>query len=339
VKRPEGFDRATEEPPARSGSNEAGSAHPSRASGTAAVRAPKPPKPPRERREKSPVVAPVRSPEQVRKATERAERRAKRDEARRFTRNSRRRRATWITVGAIFVVLVAVLAVAIFSPILALRTIRIEGADAVKASSVRSALDDQLGTPLALLDTGQIDRDLAQFTLIRSYVTEIVPPNTLVVRIEERQAIGVVANGDIYDEVDPAGVVLGKSATRGKLPVIDIGDAKLGGAAFDAAVKVLLAMPASVSDQVSSVSATTLDNVSLTLTGVKHTVIWGSSANSEAKAQVLSVMLKTAQCRSLPVLNVTAPEVVSCGKQLPIPKPTTSPTSTPTATATATPAG
>jgi cell division protein FtsQ len=224
-----------------------------------------------------------------------------------------------------------VLAVAIFSPILALRTIRVEGATSVKVAAVQSALDDQLGTPLALLNTSRIDRDLSRFTLIRSYVTEIIPPNTLVVRIVERQAIGVVKVGNVYDQVDPAGVVLKKATTPGNLPVIEIGSAKVGGAAFEAAVKVLLAMPTSLSGQIDTISASTLDNVSLTFSGSKHTVIWGSSAQSNEKATVLAAMLKIKQCQSMPVLNVTAPLVVACGRGVPTPKPTPAPTSTPPA--------
>lgn len=229
-------------------------------------------------------------------------------------------------MGFIVALLAAVLAVAVFSPILALRTVTVEGATTIKASAIRAALDDQVGTPLALLDTGKIDRDLARFTLIRSYATAVVPPNTLVVRIVERQAIAVIQNGDAFDQVDPAGVVLKTSATRAGLPVIDIGSGKAGGAAFSAAVKVLLAMPRSVARQVQTVSATTLDDVSLTLTGNSHTVIWGSSADSEAKALTLASMLGIKKCRVLPVLNVTAPLVAACGngqqESTPIPTPT-----------------
>jgi cell division protein FtsQ len=294
------------------------------------------PKPSRAARRTAKVEAAVEAQgsEVSARALERAQRRIARAEARRFTRSSRRRRLTWLTVGAIVVVLVTVLAVAIFSPILALRTITIEGATSVKVSAVQSALDDQLGTPLALLNTGEIDRDLSRFTLIRSYVTEIVPPNTLVVRIVERQAIGVIQDGSLYDQVDPAGVVLKKSTTAANLPVIDIGSATVGGAAFEAAVKVLLAMPASLSRQIDTISASTLDNVSLTFSGSKHTVIWGSSAQSNEKATVLAALLTVKQCRSMPVLNVTAPLVVACGHGTPTPKPSSTPTSTPSGTPT-----
>jgi cell division protein FtsQ len=262
-------------------------------------------------------------------ADARARARLERSETRRFTRVSRRRRVTWLVIGGICVILVAVLAVAVFSPILALKTIKVEGASSVKTSAVRSVLDDQLGTPLALLDTGKIDRDLSQFTLIRSYVTEIVPPNTLVVRIVERQAIGALPDGSMFDLVDPAGVVLKTSATRAGLPIIDIGSAKAASPAFDAAVKVLTALPAAIANKVQTVSASTLDNVNLTLTGDHHTVVWGSADGSDQKAITLADLLNTGTCKSKPVINVTAPLNGACGPG--------QPTSTPTPTGTATP--
>ncbi len=233
-------------------------------------------------------------------------------------------------MGALVVVLLVVLAVAVFSPILALRTIKVEGTKEVKSSDVRAALSNQLGTPLALLDDSAIAKDLGQFVLIKSYVTEVVPPNTLVVRVVERSAIGVIKDGNAYDHVDPAGVTVSTSSTTSGLPVIDIGSTKANGAGFDAAVKVLLAMPQSVFVQVKSISATTVDNVSLTLKTGSHTVLWGSSAQSALKAKDLAAMLQIGHCRAEPVLNVTAPLVLGCGPVPSTPKPSPTPTGTST---------
>jgi cell division protein FtsQ len=340
VKRPEGFDRPPESPPdppqrAKAGGREKDSEKLPREKPTTAsdpgvrehvphAAAPRPEKVPRAARAAR-VDAGTRRAES---AEARARVRLERSETRRFTRGSRRRRVTGLVVAGICVILVAVLAVAVFSPILALKTITIEGASAVKTADVRSVLDDQLGTPLALLDTGKIDRDLSQFKLIRSYVTEIVPPNTLVVRIVERQAIGALPDGSTFDLVDPAGVILKSSPTRAGLPIIDIGSAKAGSPAFDAAVKVLLALPAAIAGKVETVSATTLDNVNLTLTGDHHTVVWGSADGSEQKAITLADLLNTSTCKSKPVINVTAPLNGACGPGQPTSTPT--PTTTPT---------
>jgi cell division protein FtsQ len=126
--------------------------------------------------------------------------------------------------------------------------------------------------------------------------------------------------------VDPAGVVLATAPTPAGFPVIDIGKAGINSAGFAAAVKVLLAMPASVLAQVGSISASTLDNVTLTLSQGNHTVLWGSADQSDLKAATLAALLKN--CASEPVLNVTAPLALACG---PVQAP---PTEAPTSTAT-----
>jgi cell division protein FtsQ len=316
VKRPEGFDAPQRAPQATGNESKRAATHRNRVREPAPLGRPAGPGPgtksaPRVRASKPDPVA-------------RTEKRVQRAEVRRFTRNSRRRRATWFTVLGLVLVMIAVLLVAVFSPILALRTIEVDGVSAIPAATVQKALSSQLGTPLALLSDQTVRSKLSRIILIRSYTTEIVPPNTLVVRIVEREAIAVIPDGNGYDQVDPAGVVLRKSATPAGLPLIDIGRSGVDSAGFAAAVKVLLAMPSSMLSQVKSISATTLDNVSLTLNQGNHTILWGSSAQSDLKARTLATLLKT--CAAEPVLNVTAPLALACG---PVQKP---PTPTPTAT-------
>lgn len=291
-----------------------------------------PPAPTGEGRKKPRPERPGRRPQRdagavSRRAEARAQRRLERAETRRFTRRSRRRRITGLSIAGVFVLLVVILAVAIFSPLLALRTIRVDGTSAVSSAAVRSAVSGQLGTPLALLDQGRMRDELARFTLIGSYSTSIIPPHTLVIHVVERQAIGVVADGKRFDQIDPAGVVLARSATRAGLPVIDVAGAKRDSAAFQSAVRVLLAMPSSVSHLVETVSASTMDDVTLTLTGTTNLVMWGSAAQSDQKAALLAQMLTQPTCKSQAVIDVSAPLVATCGPARVAPTPT--PTSPP----------
>jgi cell division protein FtsQ len=232
---------------------------------------------------------------------------------RRFTKRSRRRRATWLTVGGVVIALGGVLAIAVYSPLLALREITVDGTTRLNADEVRSAVDAQLGTPLALLDLGAIRDDLEAFPLIRSYVTETVPPNTLRIHIVEREPVGIVANGGEFEQVDPAGVVIASSPERPDLPLIEAGENGNSGAAFDSAVEVLLAMPDSVSTQVDTITARTADDVGLTLKGTAPRVVWGSADDSELKARTLAVMLARPECAPLPVIDVSAPLAPICG--------------------------
>lgn len=188
--------------------------------------------------------------------------------------------------------LAVVLAVAVFSPILALRTITIEGNSRVTTEEIAAAVEGQLGTPLALLDSDRITRDLARFPLIRSYVTETVPPDTLVIHIVERAPVGSIKTGSVYRVVDPAGVELSRSPDRVPgVPVIDIAGAGLDSAAFASVVEVMLALPGDLAGQVDTISARTKDDVTLSMSGTNQTVVWGSADRSDYKARVLAAML------------------------------------------------
>ncbi|HWH25944.1 MAG TPA: FtsQ-type POTRA domain-containing protein [Pseudolysinimonas sp.] len=290
MKRPEGFDRAPEpsrsRPTPRAGKPER-TAKPDKAARS--EKAAKPDKP---------VSAPRHGPsaKSVRAelaAAERLRKREIRNEQRRFTRSSRRRRIAVLTIAALVVVMIALVATAVFSPLLALRDIRIEGVRQLDAAEVQKAVDGQMGTPLALLDEGRLRSELSKFRLIRSYTTELVPPDGLVIHIVERSAIGVVAAEDGFDTVDAAGVTVASSAQRpAGLPLMDLGSAKVTGSAFAAMSQVLLALPPSVAAQVDTVSARSRDDVTLVLAGSDQRVVWGGPEDSSCKATTLGLLVK-----------------------------------------------
>lgn len=238
----------------------------------------------------------------------RERRRYERSEVRRFTRRARNRRVGFAVVAGVLATLIALIFVAVYSPVLALRTISIDGTSRIDAAEVQSAVQGQLGTPLALLDYGAITKDLTVFPLIRSYVTEIVPPDTLLIHITERAPVGSVKVGEMYNLVDPAGIVLQQSAERiPGVPVLNLPDGNLSGAAFSSMVAVLLALPPQLLAQVDSVTAQTKDDVSLVLTGVGQGVTWGSADDSARKANLLSALIGLTDPAQPGVFDVSAP--------------------------------
>lgn len=181
---------------------------------------------------------------------------------------------------------------AVFSPLLALRTITVDGTSRLSSATLQKAVDGQLGKPLALLDYGQITRDLAPFSLIRSYVTEIVPPDTLVIHVVERTPVGAIQGANDFDLVDPAGVVVETSKTRPVgYPLIQLGSGTIHGAGFASMTQVLLALPTSVLSKVDTITAQTHDDVTLSLIGSNQRVVWGSATDSDAKAQLLADLI------------------------------------------------
>lgn len=219
----------------------------------------------------------------------RERKRFERGEVRRFTRRARHRRILWISAAGILAALVLGVLLVSFSPLMALRTIEVQGASKVDAAAVKKALNSQLGRPLPLIDSGAITSELAAFPLIRSFSTEVHPPSTLLVRIVERAPVGVLKTGSKYTVVDPAGVVISTFPDRpAGYPLIT---PAAGSAGFTAVAAVLQSLPATVLSKVNTATATTADDVSFTLLSTGAKVVWGSADQSSLKAAVLADLL------------------------------------------------
>lgn len=257
-----------------------------------------------------PLGAGVRAAETAReaRAARRRRRAAERQEVRRFTRRSRHRRIAWLTSGAVLLVLVLSVVVAVYSPLMALRTIEVRGTDRVDRQQVLHALDGQLGRPLARIDFGAIKRELAGFPVIASYVTEEQPPHTLVVTVTEREPIVAVKTGSGFDLVDPAGIVVESDPKQpAGMPLASVQASQLHGGVFRAMSEVVLALPAAVRSTVTQVSATTSDDVTLRL-GSGASVVWGSPDDSPAKTRLLTALMKAQAPSGKVEYDVSAPD-------------------------------
>jgi cell division protein FtsQ len=242
------------------------------------------------------------------KRAARERRRFERAEVRRFTRRARNRRVTIAVIAGTIVTLIALVLTAVYSPILALRQVTVDGTSRINAAEVVAAVDGQLGTPLALVDFGKITEELSAFPLIRSYVTETVPPDKLIIHIVERQPVGSIKVGNSYLLIDPAGVTVQESAERiVGVPLIDIAGADVSSPAFSSVVEVLLALPAELLAQVDTVSAHTQDDVTLVLTGVGQSVAWGSADQSARKAALLAALITLTDPTAAGEFDVSAP--------------------------------
>jgi cell division protein FtsQ len=263
---------------------------------------------PAERLTVTAVGSSSRAPRAQLKAAARERRRYERLEVKRFTRRARRRRTTWFAAILTVLAVGGLVAVAVFSPLLALRTITVDGTSRLNSATLEKAVDGQLGSPLGLLDYGRIRRELAPFTLIRSYVTEIVPPGTLVIHVVERTPIGAIQGAGSFDLVDPAGVTVESSKTRpAGYPLIQLGNGRVNGPGYASMAQVLLALPPAVLTKVDTITAQTHDDVTLTLSGSNQKVVWGSSDDSDAKARVLADLIALHSGSGAGEYDVSAP--------------------------------
>jgi cell division protein FtsQ len=240
----------------------------------------------------------------------RARRRALRAEIRRFTQRSRRRRIVWLSALAAVVLLIGGSVAAAYSPLFAVQRITVTGTTTIDPAVIEGALADQLGTPLALVDTSDVKAALLTFPLIETYALEARPPHDLTVRIVERTPIGVVESGAGFTLVDAAGVALSTTAQRpAGQPLVEV-EGGVDSAAFRSAGLVVRALPADIRKTLTGVRASTADDVTLTLdSGL--TVVWGSQEDSGLKALALSAALvKNPDASSI---DVTSPDVAVVG--------------------------
>lgn len=240
----------------------------------------------------------------------RASRRALRAEVRRFTGRQRRRRITWIVAIAAIVLLAVGTVAAAYSPLFAVERVRVIGTEQLDPASVESALAGQLGTPLASVDESAVKAALVEFPLVESYTLEARPPHELVVRIVERTPVGLVETAAGFTLVDAAGVVLSTTpdVVAGH-PVVTVP----GGTrspAFAAVGQVMRTLPESIRAQVTAVSATTPDDVTLTLGGTNTLVVWGSAEDSARKAFALERMMVQRPPDSVSSYDVSSPTAI-----------------------------
>ncbi|MFE5410305.1 FtsQ-type POTRA domain-containing protein [Microbacterium sp. NPDC056569] len=240
----------------------------------------------------------------------RARRKALRAEIRRFTVRQRRRRAVWLGAAASVLILALGTLGAAYSPLFGVEKITVVGAQQLAEADVAGALSGQLGTPLPLVDESAIKAELVAFPLIETYALEARPPHELVVRIVERTPIGLIEGRAGYTLVDAAGVALSTTATPSPgTPVLTI----TGGVdsdAFVAAGQVMRSLPDEIRAQVTGVTASTPDDVTLELGGTNTQVVWGSAEESADKAFALQKIMAARPPADVFSYDVSSPDAV-----------------------------
>lgn len=231
-----------------------------------------------------------------------------RDEVRRFTAHLRRRRIVWASIAGSFVAILIFVGVGMFTPILALQNIVVEGATRVPADQIIASLQPELNKPLPLVDMGAVRKAVEAQPLVKSYSTVAVPPHTLVVKVVERAPVGYLPSPNGFIMVDPAGVVIEETPERVPgLPLFTVEGDSARSKGFAAAIDVINSLPAGLAGQLDEVIANTTDDVTLILTGGAR-VFWGGPENAAMKNRVLSQLLTLNPVGSVSEYDVSSPK-------------------------------
>jgi cell division protein FtsQ len=205
----------------------------------------------------------------------------------------RRGRRHPLLVAAVVPLLLATAAWVLWeSPLLAVRTIQVDGVHALTAAEVRQAARVRTGTPLLQVDVDAAAARVRRVPEVASAQVSRGWPDRVVITVTERVPVAVVERGGRAWLVDAGGVPvrpLSGAPPRGVVPV-DVANPGPRDAATRAALAAVAALPASLRTSVTIVHATTGEDVTLTLTDGTH-VVWGDGSQARQKAATLGALL------------------------------------------------
>lgn len=206
--------------------------------------------------------------------------------------HKRRRKRVLLTAAGLAAVLALVMAVVLFSPALAVKTITFDGQKLVADATLQAVVAPLINKPLPQVTQGEVTAMLAAVPQIKSSSIEARPPSTLLIHVVERIPVALLKSGEEFILVDQDGVKLGATTDPASVavPLIDGGTAVIGKDTFVAITAVLATLPQSVLSMLASASATSPDAVELQLADGR-VVVWGNASDMELKAQVLDALL------------------------------------------------
>lgn len=233
---------------------------------------------------------------------------------------SRWRRGRFLVYGLVLALLVgASVWLVFFSSHVTATRVQVTGEETVSGVRVEQRAQVPMGRPLARVDLSAIRARVQAMPVVKSADVTRSWPHTVHIAITERQPLAVVERAGGFVSVDAEGVLFGRHDKRPQgLPLVKISDklaaatekgagagegsgkdgssassasSKDGREAIGEAAQVAAALPPALLAKVDFVQVATIDQISLKLRNGR-TVIWGSAADSDQKADVLVVLLK-----------------------------------------------
>jgi len=183
------------------------------------------------------------------------------------------------------------------SSVFAVRSVVVTGTRLVPESEVTAVAAIRPGTPLIRLSTAQIaGRILTIRQVVGVRVTKSWPDRVVIAVRERTSVLALALPRGGFDLIDANGVVVQSAPTRPPGMPLYSTTAAVSSLRDDpdvgAAAAVLGELPASLRSSVTSVSAPSPDQVTLTL-GSGVTILWGGPGDAAAKVKELTILMQT----------------------------------------------
>ena len=223
-------------------------------------------------------------------------------------RRSRRRKAlAFIVMILVLALLGGSLWTMYFSTVLVTKRVSVVGTHDLTPSQVSLAAQVPLGVPLARQDLDAIGARTTTLPAIETATVTRNWPSTITVAVVERRPVLAVRQPEGYVLVDKSGVAY---QTQQVVPpevllvVVNPGDVPL----LSEMATVAAALPNKLRGTVDRMTASNRDSITLVLESGR-TVTWGSSTDSELKAQVVTALLKRKPNSSIDVSSAHNPAI------------------------------
>jgi len=217
-------------------------------------------------------------------------------------------RTTLIATAALGVIAFVTWVVA-FSTWLAADEVQVTGTRTVAAERVVAAADIRAGTPLVRVDLDAVRRKVSAIPAVASVTAHRSWPRTLTITVTERTPAATIRRQGGWWILDAEGTPYRKTPVRDPALVVVEFHAEHDQAALREVAAVTMSLTSEIRTQTRRITASSMDSISLVLRGGRQ-VMWGSSAESERKAQVLLMLLK----RPAAVYDVSVPEQPSTSR-------------------------
>ncbi len=238
------------------------------------------------------------------------------DSSSRFVRRHWQRRLQTLRPALVTIAICGVIAFAgwalLFSSWLDTDHVEVNGATTISADEVIAAAQVPTGTPLVRLDLDDVNRRVSAIPVVDTVSVHRSWPDTLTITITERTPVATIHRGGAWWLMDHEGAMYRKADVRDPgLAIVEFhGEADR--TALREVSAVINALPPAVRDETKRIEAASMDSIRLMLRG-GQVVMWGSSAESDRKVQVLALLMKTPAA----VYDVSVPAQPTTSKRPP----------------------
>jgi cell division protein FtsQ len=209
-------------------------------------------------------------------------------------KRKKKTRRSWRGKALALIVIAVIVAggiwVVYYSPALVTKRVNVVGTRNLTPIQVSLTAQVPVGVPLARQDLDAITARLTAVPSIETATASRSWPNTITLTIVERRPVLAVLQPNGYVVVDKYGVAYQTQPTLP--PKVVLADVDTQNKPLLSAVAVVAtALPEKLNGKVRLITARSPDSIALIL-GSGRLITWGSSADSELKAKVVTALLK-----------------------------------------------